>query len=182
LEVPQIAYVTLRFDASTERAIVDLWLALTADGIELTGLSGHRPHITVAAYDTDDVPSYFSPLERFASGVRAIPLRFNAVGVFPRAGVVYLAPVVTGSLLRLHERLQLALSGEGRPAVHHAALLPESWMPHCTLVSGAAPGTIAQILSYFARTWEPIEGWIEGVGILTPPDIRDCFSVTFGGA
>jgi hypothetical protein len=83
------AYFTLRFDAETERSVIDLWIDLAEEGIELVGLSGHRPHITASAYETEDV------------------------------------------------------------------------------------------VTFCARRWQPIQGWIEGIGILVPPDTTDLYDVSF---
>ncbi len=175
-----VAYVTTRFDARTERSIVDLWLALAEEGIELTGLSGHRPHITIGAYETDDVAAYCAVLEKFADARDAFLIRFTAIGIFPQYGVAFLAPVVTDALLALHRGVQASVGELGRPP-YHDTLLPDAWTPHCTIVNGADPGTIAQITAYCSRNWRPIEGWVEGLGILTPPDTKDVFGVTFAG-
>lgn len=174
------AYFTLRFDAQTERSVIDLWIALAEEGIELVGLTGHRPHITVSAYETEDVDSYFLPLAEFARHTARFPVRFEALGAFPAHGVVFLAPVVTDALRSVHRSLLAHLGGSGRPAVRHEELLPARWMPHCTLADGADPGTMAHLVTCCARQWQPIEGWIEGVGILTPPDTTDLYGVTFG--
>ena len=176
----KVAYFTLRFDADTERRVIDLWMALAGEGIELVGLTGHRPHITVSAYETDEVESYIPLLDAFARETARFPVRFGAIGVFPANGVVFLAPVVTDALRELHRSLLTRLGGTGRPAVHHEALLPDRWTPHCTLADGAEPGTVAQIVTYFARVWQPIEGWVEGVGIRVPPDRTDLYSASFG--
>ena len=176
---PKTAYFTLRFDIATERSIVDLWIALAEEGIELTGLSGHRPHITVSAYETDRVESYFPLLDEFALKNAKFPLTFGAVGIFPANGVVFLAPVVTDALHAVHRSLVAQLGGPGRPPVRHAALLPDRWIPHCTLADGADPGTVAQIVTYCARRWQTIEGWVEGIGIRVPPDTTDVYDVSF---
>jgi 2'-5' RNA ligase len=176
---PETAYFTLRFDAATERSIIDLWIALAEEGVELVGLSGHRPHITVSAYETDHVESYFPLLSQFAEATTRFPLRFDALGVFPANGVVYLAPIVTDELRDIHHSLLAQLSGAGRPPVRHEALLPDSWIPHCTLAAGADPGTVAQIVTFLTRTWQPIHGWIEGIGVRVPPDTTDAYGVSF---
>jgi hypothetical protein len=176
---PKTAYFTLRFDAATERSIVDLWIALAEEGIELVGLSGHRPHITVSAYETNGVESYFPLLEEFGQKTTTFPLTFGAVGIFPANGVVFLAPIVTDALRTTHRSLLVQLGGPGRPPLRHAALLPERWIPHCTLAAGADPGTVAQIVTYYARRWQTIEGWVEGIGIRVPPDTTDVYDVSF---
>lgn len=176
------AYFTLRFDASTERSVIDLWIALAEEGVELVGLSGYRPHITVSAYETDDVESYVPLLAEFARTVARFPLHFDAIGVFPANGVVFLAPAVTDSLRAAHRSLLAHLSGPGRPAVLHEPLLPNRWIPHCTLAAGAAPGTVAQIVAFLTRSWQPIEGWVEGIGIRVPPATIDLYDESFAGS
>lgn len=178
---PKTAYFTLRFDAATERAIIDLWIALAEEGIELVGLSGHRPHITVTAYEADEVESYIPLLAEFAETTAPFPLRFDAVGVFPNNGVVYLAPTVSEALRATHRSLLAQLGGPDRPPVQHEQLLPDRWIPHCTLAAGADPGTVAQIVTYLTRAWLPIVGRVEGIGIRVPPDTTDLYEVSFSG-
>ena len=173
------AYFTLRFDAKTERSVIDLWIALAEEGIELVGLTGHRPHVTVSAYETDEVESYFPLLDEFARTTAKFPVTFGALGVFPANGVVYLAPVVTDALCAVHRSLLAHFDGPGQPPVRHEALLPDRWMPHCTLADGADPGTVAQIVTFCARKWQPIEGWVEGIGVRVPPDTMDVYDVSF---
>jgi hypothetical protein len=173
------AYFTLRFDAETERAVINLWLALAEEGIELVGLSGHRPHITVTAYETEEVESYFPLLEKFGRHTARFPVRFGSLGIFPANGVVFLAPVMTDELRAVHRSLPAKLGSSDRTSVLHHELLPDRWTPHCTLVAGADPGTVAQIITYCTRRWQPIEGWVEGFGILTPPDTTDMYDVSF---
>jgi hypothetical protein len=175
----KVAYFTLRFDAETERSVIDLWIALAEEGIELVGLTGHRPHITVSAYETEDAESYVPMLEEFARNTARFPVRFGSLGVFSAKGVVFLAPVMTNALHAFHGSLLAYLGGSGRPAVRHQELLPDRWIPHCTLADGADPGTVAQIVTFCARRWRPIEGWIEGIGILVPPDTTDLYDVSF---
>jgi 2'-5' RNA ligase len=175
------AYFTLRFDAETERAVIDLWLALAEEGIELVGLSGHRPHITVSAYETEEVEAYFPLLEEFGRRTGRFPITFGSVGVFPTNGVVFLAPVMTDGLWAAHRSLLAEIGDSGRPPVLHDELLPDRWVPHCMLAAGADPGTVAQIVTYCARRWQSIEGWVEGIGILMPPDTTDLYDVSFAG-
>ncbi len=178
---PKTAYFTLRFDAPTERSIIDLWIALAEEGVELVGLSGHRPHITVSAYETDDVESYIPLLAEFAETAARFPLRFEAIGVFPTNGVIFLAPTVTHALRATHRTLLAHLTGPGRPPVRHEQLLPDRWIPHCTLAAGADPGTVAQVITFLTRAWQPVAGWVEGIGIRVPPDTTDVYDVSFAG-
>jgi 2'-5' RNA ligase len=175
----KVAYFTLRFDAETERSIIDLWIVLAEEGIEPVGLTGHRPHITVSAHETDYVESYFPMIDKFARKTAKFPITFGAIGVFPASGVVFLAPVVTDALRAVHRSLLAHLGGPGRPPVLHAALLPDRWVPHCTLADGADPGAVAQIVTFCARKWQPVEGWVEGIGIRVPPDTTDVYDVSF---
>jgi hypothetical protein len=101
------------------------------------------------------------------------------VGVFPANGVVFLAPVMTDALRAVHRSLPAELAGSGRPPLLHDELSADRWVPHCTLVAGADPGTVGQIVTYCARRWQPIEGRVEGIGMLTPPDTTDIYDESF---
>jgi 2'-5' RNA ligase len=175
----QTAGFTLRFDAATERAIIDLWLALAEEGVEPLGLSGYRPHISLAAYETRDPDAYRLLLESFAREITAFPIRFDALGIFPAGGVVYLAPTVSDALFAVHRSLIERLQGAGATPVPTARLGPGEWAPHCTLMAGATPGMVAGAIAFLYRQWRVIEGTVEGIGVLVPPDIRDRYDAPF---
>jgi hypothetical protein len=75
---------TLFFDIATEQAIRRLWQQIADAGIEVAGLNGHRPHISLAAYDADDAEQYQTDLQRFVPVHSPLPIRFHHLGIFPK--------------------------------------------------------------------------------------------------
>jgi hypothetical protein len=69
--------------------------------------------------------------------------------------------------------------GGSSPLRHPNSLLRSVRGYGGTRSCGADPGTVAQIVAFFTRTWQPIEGWIEGIGIRVPPDTIDMYDVSF---
>jgi hypothetical protein len=56
----------------------------------------------------------------------------SSVAAFPGpVNVVFLAPVVTGTLLTLHASLHNQLTAEGLSC--HPYYLPDAWVPHCAV-------------------------------------------------
>jgi len=166
-------YLTLRFDPATEQAVRGLWRRIASIGIDVAGLTGHRPHITLAGYEIDRAESYRSRLADFALGVAPFSIEFGHLGVFPAAGVVFLAPIVNQRLLAVHQALVEQFAGPALAPMAHDQLLPDRWVPHCTLVSGANPATSARVVALCQDAWEPITGTVEGIGSLVPPEVVD---------
>ena len=176
-------FLTLYFDSATERAIEGLWAVLTGAGFAVPGVHGHRPHITLAAYDTAESTPYQHLLEDFTPTQRAFPLRLHALGVFPETGVVFLAPRVTTPLLRLHTALIHACGALGAAPLKYAHHLDKNlWTPHCTLARGQTAPEVASILTTCIAHWQGIEGMVEGIGVLIPPAAVDLAQYAFSPA
>ncbi len=166
-------FFTLRFEATMEQAVRQLWEVIAREGIEVQGLAGHRPHITVAAYDVKNVEHHLTLLDRTVNGFDTFPLTLDSLGIFPEHGVVFLAPRMTDALYSLHRRLVHDLSGPGLPRIKYEPLVPGNWMPHCTLVSDRTPSEAARVVEICSRLWNPIAGMVEAIGALVPPDVDD---------
>ncbi len=93
---------------------------------------GASPHVSLAVFDDLDVESASAIVGSYSRQVAQFRLRFSSIGLFPGIeNVLFLAPVVTVELLRLHEALHLLLDANGihgDPKYH-----PGSWVPHCTI-------------------------------------------------
>jgi 2'-5' RNA ligase len=178
-----ICFLTLYFDSATERAIEGLWQLLADTGVSVPGIDGHRPHITLAAYPTIDPAQYQRLLAQFAPSQMAFPIRLHALGVFPEAGVVFLAPRVTAPLLALHSALLTSCAALGAAPLKYPHNLGEnSWMPHCTLARGETPAQVASIVATCIQRWQAIEAMAEGIGILVPPATVDLAQCAFASA
>jgi 2'-5' RNA ligase len=168
--------LTLRFDAATELAVRDLWARIAAAGFTVAGLHGHRPHITLAAYDVDDVETARSILDDALREERSFPIRLHALGVFPEPRVVFLAPYVTDALFSLHAKILDRFAAHGHTLVYDH-LEHNDWIPHCTLCVDLPPQDVAPVVDLCIRTWQPITGTVEAVGLLVSPvteDVAEC--------
>ncbi|GAB6508929.1 hypothetical protein CN971_00530 [Bacillus thuringiensis] len=66
-------------------------------------LAGVEPHITIADYNELDVHLYTEKLGEFVAIQENMDaVTFPSVGIFPTNGTVFLAPIVTDELLKLH--------------------------------------------------------------------------------
>ena len=172
-------YFTLRFDAATEEAVRGLWRRIASTSIDVAGLTGHRPHVTLVGYEVDRAERYRPPLAKFALGVAPFSVELGHLGVFPHAGVVFLAPTVNLRLLAVHHALVERFAGSALAPMAHDQLLPDRWVPHCTLVSGANPARSASVVALCRDAWEPITGMVEGIGALVPPEVVDRYDCPF---
>ena len=93
---------------------------------------GTAPHVSLAVFDDVDVAKLTAVVKAFAVGTSPVTVRFSSVGLFPGPqNVVFLAPVVTPSLLSVHAALHLRLAAAGLssdPHYHSGA-----WVPHCAI-------------------------------------------------
>ena len=93
---------------------------------------GTTPHVSLAVFDDVEVPSLTRIVGDFAARTSPFTLRMSSVGLFAGAeNVVFLAPVVTESLLQVHAALHDLISAKGLSC--HPDYLPGAWVPHCAV-------------------------------------------------
>ena len=94
---------------------------------------GTTPHVSLAVFDDDvNVSTLATIVRAFAAQAAPFEIRFSSVGLFPGPkNVVFLAPVVSASLLATHARLHSRLRDEG--LICHPCYLPGAWVPHCAI-------------------------------------------------
>jgi 2'-5' RNA ligase len=164
--------LTLRFDAATELAVRDIWARIAGAGFSVAGIHGHRPHISIAAYDVESAETARSILHETLRDEFSFPIRLHALGVFPERRVVFLAPYVTDALISLHARVLDRFAAHGHNLVYDH-LEHNGWIPHCTLCVDVPPEHVAPVVDLCARSWQPITGTVEAVGLLIPPATED---------
>jgi 2'-5' RNA ligase len=99
---------------------------------------GIRPHISLAGGEGTPPESLRGDLADLAARTAPLTIRLSAVGTFPTdQGVVYLAPVVTAELLKLHEAFHAWLNGLGISSFDYYR--PANWVPHCTVTINLPP-------------------------------------------
>jgi 2'-5' RNA ligase len=146
--------VTLRLDADAAAHVRRLVAVLAADD-----LLHYAPHVTLAVYpDDSNIDRLRHTVETLVAQWRALPVGFAGLGLFPgAASVLWVAPVVTAELLRLHAALLAAL-----PTAHpHYA--PGTWVPHVTLVQQLADDRTAAAMAALVTVWQPFSGALDRV-------------------
>ena len=166
--------VELGFDEGCDGAVRGVWEAVR----EVTGSSllfdlGVAPHVSLAVYhDHPDAPgeALQSVLDRFVEDQAPLEFQLSSVGTFPGdEGVVFLAPVVTTDLLKLHRRWHERFVAASQPH-----FLPWNWVPHCTVAMFLGDPALAAALA-IVRTAVPLRGRFESIhcerfepGLTTP--------------
>ena len=154
--------VTLRLDEAAAAEVRRLW-ALVAAG----DAAEYAPHVTLAVYPDDgDVGLLRDAVAVLAARWRALEVTFAGIGVFAGA-VVWLAPVVTGELLRRHAELVGALP------VAHPHYRVGAWVPHVTLAQELTEAGVAAAMSALLAEWRPFAGSLDRVEIVrfTPVEV-----------
>lgn len=172
-------FLTLYFDAATEEAVQKFWHKLVEAGLDVNQLYRHRPHITLSAYDVEDVAESAKILSNFAPKVKAFPLRLHCLGIFPEKGVLFLAPLPTAALFDVQRALQTQYH---EPVKYPEHLAPASWTPHCTLAVGLKPTNLAEAVKMCIEEWQPIIGTACGIGLRVSENSEDLFQLAFANA
>jgi len=149
--------VTLRLDAEAAAEVERLRAAIEAEI-----LIEYAPHVTLAVYPDDrDVDELRRMVETLAARWPALAVRFAALGLFVGAAtVVWVAPVVTGELLRRHAEL-VAMVAAGHP--HY---WPGSWVPHVTLAERLTGAGAAEAIIALDTIWQPFCGTLDRMEIV----------------
>ncbi len=134
--------VIMYLDPATEAEVQALWALLSEKQISaVIATMGIRPHISLAGVEHLDAQQVCAMLKTFAPSASPLTIKFGAVGTFPtEQGVVYLAPIVTSELLRLHEELGVRLADLGLSS--HEYYRPGNWIPHCTVAINLPPASV----------------------------------------
>jgi len=134
--------VILYLDPATEAEVQALWALLSEKQIStVIATMGIRPHISLAGVEHLDAQQVCAMLKTFAQSASPLTIKFGAVGTFPtEQGVVYLAPIVTSELLRLHEELGVRLADLGLSS--HEYYRPGNWIPHSTVAINLPPASV----------------------------------------
>jgi 2'-5' RNA ligase len=166
----------LTFDAGTEQAIRALWQHIDEEEIPVRGLTGYRPHITLAVYEVNRIDPYEAKLSPVASALDPFPVLLESLGVFPEHGVVFLAPRMSQRLFSLHRTVIeafLTLNDSDRSLLVGDFLLPDRWVPHVTLAGSLTRPQVLKGLAICLQQWAPIQGYATGIGMRLFPDPAD---------
>ncbi len=145
--------VQLDLDTATNAALDGLAQRLDAiPGLTTVRRLGDVHHLSLIVADTFPLERHGEALERFATDTLPLTIRLAGLGVFPgERSVLYLAPVVTGDLLDLHDRFHAAFD----PVACWEHYRPLHWVPHVTLAMDIAPDALGPAVTLVRDCWTP---------------------------
>lgn len=152
------------FDVTADERIRALRGALALASPRLARPPLHRPHITLAATRTPraELSAVHRLADALATRHAAFDLALEHVGIFPRGGVLWLAPAPSGALAALQSDADAALLDAGHDRAFDTAA-PDRWVPHCTLATGLRPQHLATAVELLARRWRPVRARVDMV-------------------
>ena len=128
--------VALYFDTESTKRIKSFTANFTNDKINF---HADRPHITLGILNSDE-NFVRQRVEAISTSDFSISVTFPTFGFFPGPNQsVALFATPTESLLKLHRKVVL----EANSLTVSKYYQPNSWMPHCTLISDTSAGSFA---------------------------------------
>ena len=125
--------IALFFDAKSSMAVHQYGDLLEMARVpSIFSTLGASPHISLAVFEQYNPERLHALMKKLAASFPPTPFRLSSIGTFPgKEGVLFLAPVVTDSLLEIHNRVHRALDKVVESSwVYY---FPGGWVPHCTL-------------------------------------------------
>lgn len=175
--------VHLNLDQAASDRVREIWWALATAGINDCMLAAEDvPHLSLAIYADADLDALTAAIDAFAARAAPLPVTFSSLGLFPgAAGVLFLAPKPSGTLLRLHELFHHFAAAMRTACSPH--YLPENWVPHCTLGMPMPPVDIARALrglDALGTAWQPLPAILTTVQLVRGPPVRSIHSRALG--
>lgn len=169
--------VELYFDAATTAKIRPLWDAIHAScGGSPVGV---QPHISLAAVPAEQPEQLLAITQAFAQQTAPLAVQLDAVGTFPGAeGVVYLAPVVTQTLLALHRAFHQQLNANG--LISFPYYRPDQWVPHCTVGIRLPPEQIGCAINRCRQSDVFQRGELVAISLIELPAVRELAQFPLG--
>jgi 2'-5' RNA ligase len=178
--------IELFFDPKSSMAVQQCGEALEKIKIpSIFSTPGGSPHVSLAVFEQYNPERLHAVLKKLATSFPPTPFHIGNLGTFGgKEGVLFLAPVVTPSLLEIHAWLHRALpeAVEGSWIYYD----PGQWVPHCTLSIKLARKKLAQGIELMARKGFSIRGRYSQLALVeTQPGriapIRLVYSIPFSG-
>ena len=161
--------IELLFDEASEQVVRKLWSRLSDAGInDFMNLSNADPHISLVILDTDEINNVIRIAEDYFSTIKQFELTFDSVGSFPGdEGVVYLSPVITEHLLKIHKGLLEKLSNYSQNIWGYYRV--NKWSPHCTIALKTEKENMAKAFETVRENFTPFTAVMTKMEIVTLP-------------
>jgi len=158
----------LCFDDSTEKQIDWIWSQLAEANISFYHIEKNgkkkRPHVTLADYGELNLDAFKDKFLSFFSKRTSFALDFSTLGCFSSARTLFLAPVMTEDLWRLHMDYH-RFFGEFCD-IENSYYLPGKWVPHCTLANHLPHKDFLKAFDFIARDFKPIKAQLSEVVLI----------------
>ena len=163
--------IELYFDEDASAKVRQLWEQVGAIAPSMAERVHSQPHLSLAVLPQADLQVLPKVLDSIAQTESCFEVQFSSVGLFSAGGgVVFLAPVVTSQLLRLHQRVHQHLQEIGVEAV--AYYQPQAWVPHCTLARELSPPEVLQAIEVTRNNQPFFKAKISALGLVEAPPVR----------
>jgi 2'-5' RNA ligase len=158
------------FDAATDEAVYAVRDAVRANGITLPDRPPHRPHFSMAAAVVTpraELDAVVQVAAEVAARHEPVALRFDEVGRFGRAGVVWLGPRAPVSALSALQRdADTSLQAAGWPRAFGDRSSPAGWVPHCTLATRVPTPKLREVQEAVQARYRPIDATVDAVAVI----------------
>ncbi len=172
--------VHLFFDEETDRTIRSVWQEMSESGVApYLGVSGNRPHISLALCECLDLERCESGLKELIAKFNPLVVSFQTLGIFPPPNAtVFTGPVVTQELLALQREVDGLLNSCCTwPEFDYYR--PGHWIPHCTLAMEFDDSQLPRALEIAGHLKLPHNGSIDGVGVIEFRPVKHLFGIPF---
>ncbi len=169
--------IELLFDSKTDQSVRKIGKLLEKNKIP-TILSGEgaSPHVTLAVFDKYSRNKIPPLLNHLARQFNPIPFSFSSLGTFPGAErPLFLSPVMTSDLLKLHAHLHRSIKHLMRGALSH--YLPGNWVPHCTLGLGLSKEDLMRAFTFVQKTPYDFRGLYKRLALAEYHPVKEIYSV-----
>ena len=173
------AVLQLFFDESTDTFFRSLWQKVKDAGLPNPLLErGATPHITLSFGDDVNVDNLIPLLAGVLGKKPTLELTFASLSTFANEnGVIFVAPVVTRSLLDLHRDVQEVMSNHTSTSAYSQV---SCWFPHCTLTTRLSPPQLLEGFTLLGSLQLPISSQGVRVGLLEFPSLKELASWRLG--
>ena len=166
------AVLQLFFDEDTDAFFRSLWQKIKDADLPNPLLArGATPHVTLSFGHDVNVDELISSLNDRLGGESTFELVFVSLSTFANEnGVIFVAPVVTNTLLALHRDVQHEMSNHASSTSAYSQI--DRWFPHCTLTMGLNPSQLLAGFKLLGGLQLPISGHGKQVSLLEYPNLK----------
>lgn len=165
--------VELFFDPDLDKAVRHLWQQVS----KMAGVpnkmadTGNKPHISLAAFNDCKIEAVVGSLRELTSDTRSLDIDLSSIGTFAsQEGVLFLAPMVTEALIKVHLDSQAKLKDLAQGMWPY--YLPGKLAFHCTLNTGLNSEEINRAISAVKSIGLPSGGKATEIGLVRIPEME----------